>query len=449
MTQKLKFLITGEGGREAAFASRLAEDVQLYAVMNHKNPSIAESVVRTGGDYAIANSGDPKTVLDFAKKHAVDYAFVNADGPLANGVIDALLGAGINAVGGTQNATRIEWDKIYSIGVMKKAAPEHTPFHIATTTEQELDAALSEFESRNAKVVVKPQGLTGGKGVKIMPEHLKTYAECRAYALDLFSSRAGESVLLVERLEGIEFTIMGITDGRHLVLSPASYDYPFRFEGDTGPGTGGMGCFTDNEKKLPFMTDQDMKECARIMQNVIDELDAQGHSLQGVLNAGFFKTAHGIKFMEFNARFGDPEGINILGILEGSFSEMIKHIWNGTLSESNVSFAKKASVVKYLVAKEYPGKSRKVAEFEVDTTEIAEMGVDVFFASCEKIEEHRYRTLKKSRVVAFSALAGTIQAASSMVDAAIDRHVRVGPLEYRRDIGSQANLDKLQGSSSW
>ncbi len=445
MVNRTKFLIAGEGGREAAFASRLAEDTQLYAVMSHKNPSIAESVSKTGGEYLIADSGDPETVSSFAKEHAIDYAFVNADGPLANGVIDALLDAGINAVGGTRLAARIEWDKVYSISVMKKVCPEYTPFHIAVETEEELNGALSEFESMNIPVVVKPQGLTGGKGVKVMPEHLKTYEECRAYALELFESRTAEYVLLVEKLEGIEFTIMGITDGERLVIPPASYDYPFRFEGDTGPGTGGMGCFTDHEKKLPFMTKEDMKTCAKIMQRVINELRDEGHPLQGVLNAGFFKTRSGIKFMEFNARFGDPEGINILCVLEGSLSELIRRIWDKTLSDGCASFAKKASVVKYLVAKEYPGKSSEASEFKVDADEIAKAGVKTFFASCEKIEENRYRTLKKSRVAAFAAMADTIPEASSMVDAAIDEHVKIGLLEYRRDIGSQANLDKLRG----
>ena len=158
----------------------------------------------------------------------------------------------------------------------------------------------------------------------------------------------------MERLDGIEFTIMGITDGEHLVIPPASYDYPFRHEGDRGAGTGGMGCFTNSEKRLPFMSEQDLDDCRQIMQRIIDEMRKAGSRFNGVLNGGFFKTPAGIKFMEFNGRFGDPEGLNILSILETSFSDLLVHIWSGTLSDKAVSFAKKAGVVKYLVANEYP-----------------------------------------------------------------------------------------------
>ena len=440
---KNKFLIVGGGGRESAFASRLARDTELYAVTSHENPLIIDCVNRSGGRYLVGDHNDPQTVLRFAVESGIDYAFVNSDVPLANGVVDALLDAGFKAIGGTRDAARIEWDKAYSIQMMQKVCPEFTPFYRIVSDESELQDAMSEFESAGLEVAVKPQGLTGGKGVKVMPEHLPGYKDCTEYASRLLAKNPDECVLLVEKLHGIEFTVMGITDGTDMVVSPASYDYPFREEDDRGAGTGGMGCFTNSEKKLPFMTDDDLENCRKIMQRIIDEMRNSGLFFNGILNGGFFKTKNGIRFMEFNGRFGDPEGLNILSILEGSFSELIIGLWEGTLSERNVSFVKKASVVKYLVAHEYPEESGDTVRFALDEKAIAGMGVRTFFASCVKKGEGEYETLKKSRVVAFAALSEDIAEASLRINEAIDRHVS-GPLEYRRDIGSKESLGKLE-----
>ena len=439
---KRAFLIVGSGGRECAFAMSLMKDSRVHAVVDHENPLIVDCVARSGGSYSVGNASDPQTVLAFAQKHAVDFAFVNSDASLANGVVDILLKHGFKAIGATRDAARIEWDKVYSMEMMQRTCPAFTPFYRVVASHGDIAPAVAEFEEMGLGIAVKPQGLTGGKGVKIMPEHLPTYGDCAAYAAMLLDTRPDERVLLVEKMHGIEFTIMGITDGERLVISPASYDYPFRQEGDSGPGTGGMGCFTNSEKKLPFMSDGDLRDCKNVMRRIIGEMSNGGVRFCGILNGGFFKTADGIKFMEFNGRFGDPEGLNILSILDMPFSKLLVSIWENTLSDDAVSFVGKASVVKYLVAKEYPHESAEATEFTVDEKAIAGLGVRTFFASCIRTDRGTYRTLKRSRVVAFSAIADTIEEASAMVDRAIDDHTE-SSLEYRRDIGSRENLEKL------
>ncbi len=440
--KKDNFLIVGSGGRECAFALRLFEDTVLYAFMSHENPTIIECVEKSGGSYTVGNVCDAEAVAKFASGNNIDYAFVSADDPLANGVVDAMLDKSIKAVGGTKAATKIEWDKIYSIDMMQKICPEFNPYYQAIEKKEELQSAIQEFKNRGIEVVVKPQGLTGGKGVKVMPEHLETYNDCIEYALELLEKCPDEKVLLVEKLKGIEFTIMGITDGENLVVSPASYDYPFRFENDLGAGTGGMGCFTNKEKKLPFMNDKDLQDCEDIMQKIIDEMRNEGLSFSGVLNGGFFKTKEGIKFMEFNGRFGDPEGLNILTILESSFADVIRDMWHKTLSEEKVHFIKKSSVIKYLVAKEYPQESDEATIFTMDEKAINDMGVNIFFASSIKVSDDNYQTLKKSRAIAFGAVADKIEDAGNLVNQAIENFVHAD-LEYRKDIGSKENLDKL------
>ena len=440
--KKDNFLIVGSGGRECAFALKLFKDTVLHAFISHKNPAIIESVEKSGGSYSVGDVSCAQQVAKFAVENNIDYAFVSADEPLANGVVDAMLDNNIKAVGGTKEATKIEWDKIYSIDMMKKVCPEFTPFYQVIENKQALASAVQSFKDREMQIVVKPQGLTGGKGVKVMPQHLKTYHDCIDYAGELLDKCADEKVLLVEKLKGIEFTIMGITDGQNLVVAPASYDYPFRFENDLGAGTGGMGCFTNYEKKLPFMNDKDLQDCKNIMQKVIDEMRKQGLFFNGVLNGGFFKTKQGIKFMEFNGRFGDPEGLNILSILKSSFADLIRDMWHKTLSEDKLDFIKKACVVKYLVAQQYPQESTKATIFTLDKQAIYAMGVDIFFASSIKMPDGKYQTLKKSRAIAFGAKADNIADAASLVNQAIQKFV-YADLEYRKDIGSEHNLNKL------
>ena len=405
---------------------------------------IKQCVEHSGGKWEIGNPSDPSTVLDFAKRHGIDYAFVSSDEPLANGVVDVLLEHGFKCVGATKAAARIEWDKAYSMELTRETCGnDFTPVYSIISSADEIDEALSVFKKRSLQVVVKPQGLTGGKGVKVMPEHLKTYDDCAAYASELLRSRSGEKVLFVERLHGIEFTIMGITDGHTLVLSPASYDYPYRHVGDTGAGTGGMGCFTDAGQRLPFMTQKDLNNCRTMMERVIDAMRKNGTPFTGVLNGGFFKTKSGIKFMEWNGRFGDPESLNILSILEGSFSKLLKDIWDKTLSNDTIKFAGKASVIKYMVATEYPEPSPSPTQFQIDEDSVDALGVRLFFASCVRTGLHMYETLKTSRVVAFGALGDTIGEASELVDRAIAGHFR-GDLEYRRDIGAPKYVADLK-----
>ena len=438
-----RFMIVGSGGRECAFAVRLAEDSRVYALMGHANPMIIQCAKHSGGKWEVGNQQDPQSVLDFARRHEVDYAFVSADEPLANGVVDILLQHGFKCVGATREAARIEWDKAYSMELTREVCGgSFTPVYSIISGSDEIDEALSVFKKRGLQVVVKPQGLTGGKGVKVMPEHLQTYNDCADYASELFRNRPGEKVLFVERLYGVEFTIMGITDGHSIVLSPASYDYPYRHVGDTGAGTGGMGCFTNSEHRLPFMTQKDLDDCRAMMERIIDAMRKNGTPFTGVLNGGFFKTKSGIKFMEWNWRFGDPESLNILSLLEGSFSKLLKDIWNKTLSNDTIKFAGKASVIKYMVAKEYPSPSPTPTRFLIDEDSVNALGVNLFFASCVQTGKHTYQALKTSRVVAFGALADTVGDASELVDRAIKDYFR-GDLDYRRDIGTTEYVAKL------
>ncbi|MHB1952528.1 MAG: phosphoribosylamine--glycine ligase [Sulfobacillus sp.] len=439
-----KVLLVGSGGRESALASKLAEDARVYAAMSHRNPTLAAYTEMTGGRYLIGNPSNGNLVARWATEHGIDLAFVSADEPLAAGVVDHLTQAGIVSVGPTKEGARIEWDKEFAMDLMQRLFPEMTPRHWVVRDDSLLDNAIREIAHEKIDIVVKPQGLTGGKGVKVMGAHLADLDAAEVYAQELLVSRPDESVLLVEKVSGIEFTIMFLTDGVHVVPVPATYDYPYRFDGDTGPGTGGMGAFTGNALYLPFMSPRDYDTCLEVAKTVLAELRGQGKKFSGVLNAGFFLTAEGLKFLEFNARFGDPECLNIMTVLDGGMLPILEAMANTTLMGANVRFTGKASVVKYLVSPEYAVGHPQRHEFTLGIRALREAGIHVFFSAAEHLYGNRYATIGNSRCVALATSADSTDEAAQLIESAIARFIS-GPLHWRKDIGTQGYLENLDG----
>jgi phosphoribosylamine---glycine ligase len=440
--KKQKILIVGGGGREASFARKLQEDSFVYAVMPFKNPTIIKAVTDTQGQYKIADVKDPIAVREFASKHNIDLAFVSADDPLSCGVVDELLKYNIKTVGGTKEATRIEWDKVYSIKVMQEVCPSFTPFFVVVDKKEQINDAITKFKEKNKQIVVKPQGLTGGKGVKVMPEHLEDFVKVEEYILELLTTKPNEKVLLMEKIDGFEFTIMGITDGESLSLAPATYDYPFRFENDTGPGTGGMGCFTQSDGLLPFLNENDIKTCYDIMLKTIKKINEKNIIFNGVLNGGFFKNEFGIFFMEYNARFGDPEALNVVPLIKGSFTQLLFNLYNKNLAKNPISYLEKSSVVKYLVAKEYPDKSPCEIIFDFDYSKITKENVEFLCSACVQ-DENKYKTLKSSRILALLNIDDDVKVAAKKINKVIKGNFKEN-MHFRYDIGLDLQKLKLE-----
>ncbi len=306
----------------------MAEHSELHAFVGHENPSILRFAAASGGSHRLGDVCDPQAVAAFARAREIDVAMVSADEPLAAGVVDALLAQGTRAVGPTAAGAEIEWNKTFARSVLLEVAPEASPLLRVVHDARELDDALAFFGS--TPVAVKPPGLTGGKGVKVMGPHLASHQEARDYALDLLR-RGGdrEGVHIEEKVLGAEFTIQAISDGSTVVFPPSTYDYPYRYDGDRGPGTGGMGSLSMAGSTLPFMTAAHYQQACSIIQRVVERLTEQGRRFNGVMNSGFFATADGVKVIEFNARFGDPECMNIMSLFSGSWPHVMERICAG------------------------------------------------------------------------------------------------------------------------
>jgi phosphoribosylamine--glycine ligase len=440
----VRTLIVGHGGRESALAFRMAEHSELHAFMGHANPSLIRYAQASGGGHAIGDVRDPQAVAAFARARGIDIAMVSSDEPLAAGVVDALRDQGIRAVGPTRAGAEIEWNKAFARSLLAEVAPVAAPALRVVRHAAEVDEAIESFGA--TPVAVKPSGLTGGKGVKVMGPHLESHAEARDYALELLARRAAEeSVLIEEKVLGAEFTIQAISDSRTIVFPASTYDYPFRFDGDEGPGTGGMGSLTMAAPTLPFMSAEHYAQACSIVERVIARLGEEGRRFTGVMNSGFFATSDGVRVIEFNARFGDPECMNIMALLDGSWPHVMEQICAGELAAEDVSLRDAASLVLYLVSPDYAlggAKPPRTYEFELDVAAVERAGAEAFVASSVALGADRYRTVGTSRAVALVTTAPTLPDAHERLLACASS---VATLQWRREVGDESYLRGLSG----
>jgi phosphoribosylamine--glycine ligase len=419
----------------------MAQHSELYAFAGHLNPSLVRYTEGSGGSLRTGDVCDARAVAAFAREQQIDIAMISADEPLEAGVVDELLAQGIAAVGPTRDGAEIEWNKAFARELLLEIAPEATPRLRVIDAPEQVEQAIASFG--DVPVVVKPSGLTGGKGVKVMGPHLATHADAAAYASSLLADRRhGDSVLIEEKVVGAEFTIQAISDGRTVVFPPSTYDYPYRFDGDDGPGTGGMGSLTMPGPTLPFMTREHYEQACSIVARVIERLGAEGRRFTGVMNSGFFATSDGVRVIEFNARFGDPECMNIMALLQGSWPHVMQRICAGELTREDVALREQASLVLYLVSPDYalPGRAPRAYEFELDVAALQREGCEVFFASAVQAGENAYRTVGTSRAVALVTTAPTLAQAHERIDACAET---IDTLQWRREVGDERYLQGL------
>ncbi|HJJ89097.1 MAG TPA: phosphoribosylamine--glycine ligase [Methanocorpusculum sp.] len=420
----MRILVVGGGGREHAITLALSKNAktELYCIMGKKNPGIANLCC----EVLIHPETDTTAILKFAKMHNIEYVVVGPEAPLAAGISDVLTEAGIGCMGPSKAAARIETDKEFCRWLMKKYGIAGSPTYKIFRNSEE---AAEYIQSYPGDLAVKPTGLTGGKGVKVMGEQVDRDGAI-AYAMTL----KDQKILLEERLVGEEFTLMAFVDGKTLVPMPLVQDHKRAFEGDTGPNTGGMGSYTLFNHTLPFVTKEDYQEAFTIMQATVAALAKEGCPYKGVLYGQFMNTKDGPKVIEFNARLGDPEAINVLTLLDSDLVTIIEHIISGTLQTTDVSFRKLATVCKYIVPKNYPehpntGDSITIGEHDNTT---------LYYANV--IEENGILKTQTSRTMAFIGVGTSLSEAEERAESAC-RNV-TGNVRHRSDIGTEKQLRK-------
>lgn len=427
-----KCLLLGNGGREAVLAEYISKGYELYTVCPYENPSIIEYVKKSNGKYIVEDPFNKDVIRKFIKENEIGKCVISSDNLLQDGLIDVAKELGLKTFGPTSKGAKIEWSKTYALDIVQKLAPEMIIKNYNITDVNELKSIIDNYEDDN--FVVKPEGLTGGKGVKVGGIHFKGKKEGYEYAKSCLETSG--NVIVQDKIEGREFTVMALTDGENIVVTPTTFDYPYRFDKDKGPGTGGMGCLSFENGLLPFLEQSDVDECAELIKNVLKYINKDFIEFNGVIYGGFFKTKNGIKFIEFNARFGDPEALNVLNSLETPFTEVMENIFNKTLSKDNCKFKKNYTFTVYVVTKEYAVENRKEPlVFTLNKEKIEKQGVKVYFANTKNIEGNTYSSISNSRLFGLTCSGKTLDEAREKVYNSIKGNLD-DKLDYRRDIGN-------------
>jgi len=274
------------------------------------------------------------------------------------------------------------------------------------------------------EVVVKPDGLTGGKGVKVQGDHFANKQEALHYAIGLLWK---QKIVIEEKFNGEEFSLQSFTDGKTVLDCPPVQDHKRAFEGDKGPNTGGMGSYSDANHLLPFLKQEHVDAAHAITVKVVEALEKEcGSPYKGIIYGGFIITKKGVKLIEYNARMGDPEALNVLALMTSDFVELCQHIIKGTLDQYSLIFEDKATVCKYAVPEGYPESPVKNEKIEVDES------FDTYYASVDKKEDGLYMT--GSRAVAFIGKADSLDEAEKIAEEAVSS-VK-GKVFHRKDIGT-------------
>ena len=420
----MKILVVGGGGREHAIALALARnpDASIFSVMSKKNPGIAELAEKV----LITEETNLPEITSFCASHTIEYAFIGPEAPLEAGIVDALTLIGVRCVGPLKDAAKIETDKTFCRNLMKKfnipGLPDYHIFHNGKDAESFLRDSHEDY-------AIKPAGLTGGKGVRIMGEHLNLEQAC-SYVLDLSGS-----VVIEELLRGEEFTLQAFTDGTTLIPMPLVQDHKRAYEGDTGPNTGGMGSYSLPDHRLPFVTDEDYSKALSIMQKTISALATEGIPYTGILYGQFMNTSKGPMVIEFNARLGDPEAMNVLTLLKTDLCIIVKALTSGKLGTINISFENKATVCKYLVPEGYPDNPVPKQKITISSEDEAAI---CYYSSV--VREGDNLITQNSRTLAYVGIGEDLNAAEIVAEKAASSVQ--GPVRHRKDIGTEEVLVK-------
>ena len=426
-------LVIGSGGREHAIAWKVNESPKLkklYALPgNPGTAQLAENISEISVD-------DHAAIVAFCKDRRINLVIIGPEAPLASGMADSLSAEGIRCLGPKRGAARIESSKVFAKDFMAR----HQIPTARYATFSNFDEAVRYFESVDYPTVIKASGLAAGKGV-ILPETMgEAKATLKSILVDKVFGDAGNEVVIEECLIGPEVSLMAFTDGTTVIPMLPAQDHKRLVDGDEGPNTGGMGAYAPT----PIFTVDMLNEAVEcILKPAIQGLKSEGAVFVGVLYAGLMLTSNGIRVLEFNCRFGDPETQVVLPLLETDLLEIAEACVNGNLAEIDIRWKNGSAVCVVLASKGYP---EKVESGKLVTIEAMPKDTVCFHAGTKMKNENILTS--GGRVIGFTGWASSIETAIMKVYSNI-RRISFEGMQYRKDIAHGALLSTDFVTDSW
>lgn len=351
----MKILLIGSGGREHTLAWKMAQSRKVEKIF----------VAPGNGGTAIAdkceniNITDMDELIKFAKKECIDLTVVGPEDPLTNGVVNKFKKEGLKIFGPAENGARLEGSKSFSKDFMKKYGVKTAEY--ATFTD--VYEALKYLETCTYPIVVKADGLAAGKGVIICENKEEAIAAVNECMVDEKFGSAGNKIVIEEFLEGIEASILSITDGKTIIPFLSGKDHKQIFDGGKGPNTGGMGVMAPN----PYITEEAMKDFEEnIMAKTLYGIREEGFDFKGIIFFGIMITKKGVYLLEYNVRMGDPETQSVLYLMESDLVELIEAALREELDKATVKWKDGVCINVVLASKGYPGDFVKGYEITID-----------------------------------------------------------------------------------
>jgi phosphoribosylamine--glycine ligase len=426
----MNLLLVGSGGREHALAWSLSQSPRVSRVF--VAPGNAGTALLRGHNAPVRNvpiaASDVTALLAFAQQNDVGLTVVGPEAPLAAGIVDSFRAAGAAIFGPTQAAAQLESSKAFSKAFMQRHA---IPTGRAELVH-EMGAGMAALDRFSTPPVIKASGLAAGKGVIVPATRAEAEAALQGMLVDRLFGEAADTVLIEERLQGPEVSVLAFCDGCTARLLPAAQDHKRLLDGDGGPNTGGMGAYAPAPLLSPalmgFVEEQ-------VFAPALAGMAAEGHPYVGVLYAGLMLTPDGPRVLEFNCRLGDPETQVLLPLLESDLVEVLEACLRGELAEADLRWKEQAAVTVVMAAGGYPGPYAG-GDSIVGLADAEAAGCLVFHAGTAATETGQVVTAG-GRVLAVTGVASTLAAAAAQAYAGVAQ-ISFAGAHYRRDIAAQS-----------
>jgi phosphoribosylamine--glycine ligase len=417
-------LVVGSGGREHTLVWKIAQSPRVRkAFCAPGNAGIARQAECIPVDVM-----DIAGLADFAQRESIDLTVVGPEAPLVAGITDEFRRRGLRIFGPSKAAAAIEGSKVFAKTLMARHGIPTGAFEVFDHYEP----ALRYLRAQQPPIVVKADGLAAGKGVTVARTLDQAEAALQSIMVERAFGEAGNRVIIEECLTGQEISLMVFADGENLIPMAPSQDHKPVFDGDKGPNTGGMGCYSP----VPAMDETLFDDAlARIMRPTLRAMAAEGCPYSGVLYGGLIMTERGLQVLEFNARFGDPESQPVLPRLEGDLVEVLEAAADGHLAQASCRWSNQAAVCVVMASGGYPGDYEKGKEITgLDRAEAMD-DVIVFHAATKRADS-RWLT-NGGRVLGVTGLGETLPQAIERAYQGVGA-IHFDGAHYRRDIAQKA-----------
>lgn len=417
----MKVLVVGGGGREHTILWKLAQSSrkpELFAAPGNGGISQLAACVDI-------KATDVEGIVRFAKENQIDLTVVAPDDPLMLGMVDRLEEEGLKAFGPRKNAAIIEGSKVFSKDLMKKYNIPTAAYEVFDDSEK----AISYLKTVSYPTVVKAEGLALGKGVIIAADFAEAKAAVEDIMCDKVFGDAGSRVVIEEFLTGQEVSVLAFTDGKTLYPMVSAQDHKRAYDNDEGLNTGGMGTFSPSR----LYTDEIHSECMqKIFMPTMEAMNREGRTFKGVLYFGLIMTADGVKVIEYNARFGDPETQVVLPRLKTDLLEIFLAVAEERLGALTVEWEDNAAVCVVLASGGYPKAYQKGLPISGLEEAEADPAVTVFHAGTRR-EGDTFLTAG-GRVLGVTAVSGDLESAIGKAYEGVAK-IHFDKVHYRTDIG--------------